>query len=97
MNILCTTLYHFFYYGFHVVDKITGPRSRYSAAHDHFADKQIDPIVIIIFLSVIIFLLLAMLVQHHKHMKQISEHNEEIIKHHQKLHDKIDEHINGKK
>lgn len=97
MSILSTTLYQILCYGFYVVDEILGPRSRYSAAHDHFADKPIDPLVIIIFLSVIIFLLVAMLIQHHRHMKLISQHNEEIIRHHKKLHDKIDEHINEKK
>lgn len=66
--------------------KITGPRGRYSAAHDHFADKQIDPIVLIVFLSTIVFLLLAMIIQHHNHMKQIKAHNEELLKHHKALH-----------
>lgn len=67
----------------------SGPRGRYSAAHDHFSNKGISPVVIIVFLSVIIFLLVAMIVQHHNHMKHIKAHNSETLKHHKKLVEKL--------
>lgn len=76
----------FFFFEPLVVKEIKGPRSRYSAAHDHFSDKQIDPLILTIFLSAIVLLLLAMIIQHHNHMKQIKAQNEEMLKHHKALH-----------